>query len=116
MDSLLPFGGAGFSWYIYAEEAHMSIYTMSDELLALARTDVIRRLESVLRIEGELTHKLAEYDTEVARRQRFAAPPWDDGATLEDVDPRDDYLGRERGAFVVPEDFGPIDTLEERVE
>jgi hypothetical protein len=69
----------------------MSIYTMSDELLALAKADVIARLGSVIRLENELLEKLASYDTEVARRKRFAAPPWDDENPL-------------------------IDTLEERVE
>jgi hypothetical protein len=69
----------------------MSIYTMSDQLLALAKADVIARLGSVHRLENELIEKLARYDTEVARRKRFAAPPWNDVNPL-------------------------IDTLEERVE
>jgi hypothetical protein len=56
----------------------MSIYTMSDELLGLARTDTIVRLESVLKLENELIEKLAQLDTEVARRKRYFSPPWDE--------------------------------------
>jgi hypothetical protein len=82
----------------------MSIYTMSDELLGLARTDVIRRLESVHRIESELIEKLAQYDTEVARRDRveydeprqtgFPPPPWDE------TDPTQDSIDRDQNPLI----------------
>jgi hypothetical protein len=63
---------------------------------------VIRRLESVHRLENELLGKLAHYDTEVARRKRFAAPPWDE------TDPTQDSIA--------PASHPWLDTLEERVE
>jgi hypothetical protein len=84
----------------------MSIDTMSDELLALAKADVIARLGSVHRIESELLDKLAQYDTEVARRKRFAAPPWDDDKPELPMVPIEETFG------VNPH----LDTLEERVE
>jgi hypothetical protein len=64
----------------------MSIYTISDELLDLARTDMILRLEEALKLTDYLGSKLAQYDTERARRNRHA-PPWDEASpwdTLEE--------------------------------
>jgi hypothetical protein len=65
----------------------MSIFTMSNELLKAHRLDTIRRLESALNLVDDLNDKLADVDTEVARRARFAAPPWDEASpwdTLEE--------------------------------
>jgi hypothetical protein len=96
----------------------MSLYTMSDELLAAHTRELELRLDAANRLYLELKIKLGDANAEYHRRQRHTSSPWDETDPTQDSIDRGYDEPRPEGFLLPPwdEDNGPIDTLEERVE